>query len=282
VTTPNLVGVEPDNRSPLSLRNLFFHHDAHPLTLGFALARAFGVEWVQWEAETIWASIKDMFKTDVSELCKTKIQTVKTLTLVDTPWTSWQVFEKVVQGLNNNIPRFDIMQQPTLEQIFTTVDVMTTYWPDGGPWSDEVKLYIAAVFLHENVCFAPAPLDFVQMEISQPYLICKDCGNHEDALFHDGVCDTCTQKFNPAKTLDFQPHPELAGAGKNVEYHLRYDPDEVQARWSQVEGKPEDVLQENAIDVQVAKLFDAKQYMLKRRRQLAQQLTEMKSWLGAS
>lgn len=269
-------------RTPLTIRNLFFHHDVHPVVLNFALARVFGPEWVDWEPETIWESIKDAFKSDISELARAKVQTVKTLNLVEAPWVSWQVFEKVVQGLNNNLPRWDLMQVPTLEQIYAAVDTMITHWPNGeSPWSDEVKQYIAAVVLHENVGYVPPPLDFVQVEVSRPSYECLDCGNSDSALFHDGICDTCSLKFHPDKTLDFQPH-ELGSPGKNVRVVMKFNPDEVEARFKQVEHEPNPSLQETAVDVQVGRLLSAVDYMNMRRRQMVQQLTALKSWLGAS
>jgi hypothetical protein len=276
----------PEHRAPLTIRNLFHHHDAHPVVLDFALARVFGDQWVEWEAITIWESVKDAFKTDISELSKAKVQTIKTLHLVDAPWTQWQVFEKVVQGLNNNLPRFDLMQAPSLPQLYAAVDMMTTHWPNGEePWSDEVKRYIAASVIHEHVCYVTPPLDFVQMEISQPQYECQNCGNVDSALFHDGVCDTCAMKFHPEKNnLDFLPHPDVVEKtpGRNIKVILKYNPDEVQARYNAAKSGQSLPLQENAVDMQVDRLLAAESYMNQRRREMVEQLTALKSWLGTS
>lgn len=269
------------SKSPLTLRSLFFHPDSHPVVLDFALARSFGAEWIDWDADTIWDSVKDAFQAEISELSRAKVQTVKTLHLVDSPWNEWQVFEKVVQGLNNNLPRFDIMQMPDLPQLYAAVDMMATHW-EKTDFSDEVKRYIASVVLHENVSFVTPPLDFVQMEISQPSYECLDCGNKDSALFHDKTCDTCTRRFAQDKSLDFQPHPEVAekNLGRNVRISFKYDPDEVQARYNELHSSRAN-LKEDLVDVQVAKIFDAEDYMNMKRRQMVHQLTALKSWLGA-
>lgn len=270
----------PEGTIP-NIRDLFTNRNTHPITIDFVMAKTFGPSWVTWEAETIWSSIQDAFKTEISELARAKVQVVKSLIVATTPWTSWQVFEKVVQGLNNNLPRFDIMQAPELPQLFAACDMMTSHWK--RDFSDEVKAYIAAAVLHENVSFVPPPLDIVQMEVSQPTYLCMDCGNADRALFHDGICDTCTRKFHPEKNLDFQPHPEApAGAGRNIKVQLKHDPDPVQSRWTAVIDQPDWVPEETAVDIQVAKLLDARDYMLMRRRQVAEQLTALKSWLGAT
>jgi hypothetical protein len=83
-----------------------------------------------------------------------------------------------------------------------------------------------------------------------------------------------------------RPDPEmlLLGKGKNLELHLRHDPELVAKKWAEVKEKPsfEVDLEENEVDTQVAKLLVARDYMNIRRRQLAEQLTTLKSWLGVA
>lgn len=279
-----LTKTDSDFRTPLTLRNLFTHHDAHPIVLDLALIKAFSLEWLTWEPETIWASILDMFKSNVSEHNRAKIMALQTMHVSQAPWEHWQVFEKVIQALNNNVPRFDVMQAPSLEQLYAGIDIMDTLRRE--EFSQEVKSYMSAAVLHEDVFYVPAPLDFIQVEVSQPYYRCDDCGSTYSALFHDGVCDNCTQKFDPDQGLTMRPKPELleAGLGKKMSLVVRYDPDQVQERWEEVRKKSEmDIdLQETQVDVQVAKLIVSRDYMNIRRRQLAEQLVSLRSWLGAA
>lgn len=274
---------DPDFKTPVTIQNLFTHHDAHPIVLNFAMMRQFGVDWLLWEPETCWTEIQKEFKSQISELSRAKIQTIRTLALTSSAWEHWQVFEKVIQGLNNNIPNFEVMQAPTLEQLYVGIDIMEQLRT--VEFSSEVRLYAAASILNEDVTFVPAPLDFLQMEVSQPYYHCKDCGNEDSALFHDGTCDTCTKKFSPEQGLSMEPQRELvnAGLGKNMEVRLHFDPTAVEARWEQLKtlSTAEVDLKEDPVDIQVAKLLVARDYMNVRRRQLADQLTGLKSWLGA-
>lgn len=284
VVEKELERTDSDFKTPLTLRNLFTHHDAHPIVLDLALLRAFQTQWLEWEPETLWTSIQAMFGTNVSEHNKAKIQALKTLHVVSSPWQSWQVFEKIIQSLNNNVPRFDVMQLPSLEQLFAGIDMMDTLRQ--GDFSDEVKNYMAAAVLNEDVFFVPPPLDFIQVEVSKPYYRCDDCGTRFSALFHDGICDVCTKKFDPEQGLSMRPKTELleAGFGKKMSLALQYDPDLIQQRWEEVKtSRTEEVrLEETQTDAQVAKLLVARDYMNVRRRQLAEQLTALKSWLGAT
>ncbi len=275
--------VDSDFKTPLTLRNLFTHHDAHPIVLDLALVRAFKSEWLTWEPETVWASIHSLFNTSISEHNRAKIQAVKTLHVSEAPWELWQVFEKVVQALNNNIPKFDVMQKPQLEQLYVAIDIMDTIRRE--QFSQEVRSYMAAAVLDEDVFYVPPPMDFIQVEVGQPRYRCSDCGMTYNAIFHDGICDSCTQKFDPEQGLSMQPKKELlqAGFGKKMELTLKYDPDPIQKRWDEVfRTKTEDVrLEETMVDAQVAKLLIARDYMNVRRRQLTEQLISLKSWLGA-
>lgn len=278
-----LIKTDPDAGTPVSLRNLFTHQDSHPVVLDFALLKAFGVQWYGWDITTIWQEIQRVFQSQISEHARAKVNCLKTLHISPLPWQEWQVFEKIVQGLNNNIPRWDHMQAPALEELYVAIDMLDHIRK--AEFSHEVKAYMAAAVLHENVTFVPAPLDFIQLEVSQPHYHCRDCGNEDSALFHDGYCDTCTQRFDPEQGLSMQPKPGLvaAGRGKNLRLVLRFDPAQVQERWAQVHDKPsKDVdLEENEIDIQVAKLLIARDLMNVRRKQLADQLVSLKSWLGA-
>lgn len=284
VVEKELEKTDSDFKIPLTLRNLFTHHDAHPVVLDLALIRSFQLEWLTWEPETIWASIHSMFQTNVSEHNRAKIRAIQTLHVVQAPWELWQVFEKTCQALNNNVPRYDVMQVPTLEQLYAGVDIMDTLRRE--EFSQEVKSYMAAAVLNEDVFYVPAPLDFIQVEVSQPFYRCEDCGHLYSALFHDGVCDNCTQKFDSEQGLSMRPKPELleAGLGKRMTLSLKFDPDAVQKRWEEIRTKKiEDVsLEETQTDAQVARLMVARDYMNIRRRQLAEQLISLKSWLGAA
>lgn len=277
---------DPDASTPITARNLFIHQDAHPLVIDFALLKTFGLEWLGWEEETIWSEIRRLFKSEISEHARAKVRTVKTCHVANGPWVHWHVFEKVVQGLNNNIPRWAIMQAPTLEQLYVAIDIIEALRKQ--EFADEVKRYMAAAVLHEDVVFVPPPLDFLQVEVSQPHYLCLDCGNEDSALFHDGICDTCTQKYDLSNGLGFHPDLELVakGRGKNLKLVLRFDPDPVQKLWETVKDRRTvdvaDSLDETPEGVQVAKLLTARDYMNVRRKQLADQLVSLKSWLGAS
>jgi len=266
---------------PVTLRNLFIHRDTHPVVLDFSLLREFGVDWLGWDTPTIWSEIQRQFQTQISEINRAKIQCVKTLHVANGPWGHWQVFEKIVQGLNGTIPKWEIQQVPTLEQLYAAVDMMEHIRVQD--FSEEVCNYMAAVVIHEDVFFVPPPLHFIQTEVSQPRYHCRDCGHEYAALYHDGFCDNCTEKFSPEQGLSMRPKINLVeqGAGQNLDIVIPHDPSEVEAKWDKVKLLPsaQVTLEENSVDVQVSKLLFARDWMNLKRKQLADQLTSLKSWL---
>jgi hypothetical protein len=284
VVEKELAKGDPDVGTPVTIRNLFTHHDTHPIVVDVALLKTFGAQWLGWETPTVYAEIQRAFKSQISELARAKIQTIKTVHVSSGPWEQWHVFEKIVQGLNNNIPRWDVMQAPSLEQLYAAIDMLDQLRQE--EFSDEVKAYMASVALNNDVLYVPPPLEIIQEFVAQPYYVCKDCGNQDSALFHDGLCDTCLHKYDSEKGLSMRPSQELLddGKGRNLELHLTYDPTPVEQRWHQVANASSyDVqLEENQVDVQIAKLLLARDYMNVRRRQLAEQLVSLKSWLGTS
>lgn len=279
----DILASEPEAKTPVTLRTVFTHHDTHPVVILIALTKAFNSDWIEWDVSTIYSEIKRVFSSDVSEHARAKIQCIKTLSVSPLPWTDWQVFEKIVQGLNNNIPSWSTMQAPALEQLYTGVDIMDSI--SKKEFSNEVKLYMAAAVLNEEVTFVPPPLDFIQLEVSQPIYKCGDCGLEESALSHDGVCTSCSKKMSHEKGLSMSPDVDASssGKGKNLELVVKLPFESVSKRWDEVKSLHSDSVEFNETmeDVQVAKLIIARDYMNFRRRQLIDQLTALKSWLGA-
>lgn len=275
---------EPDSSKPITLRNLFTHSSAHPVVLDFALTKAFGTDWYLWEPETLWEEVPSVFSTQLSELCRQKIRALQVLHISRGPWQRWQIFEKVAHTLNGTLPSFRIMQALSLEELYGAVDMIDFIRRE--TYGDEVRLYMAATVLNEDVFYVPPPLDFIQLEVSQPYYHCFDCGNKEPALFHDGFCSNCTGRMHPFQGLTLQPMQEKvnAGKGKNLEVIPRYDFADVVHRWKEVKHLPFVEFnpdEEKMEDVQTSKLLLARDYLNIRRKQLAEQLTNIKSWLGA-
>lgn len=248
---PTPSGSEPPG-TPVRRRNMFTHHDTHPLILDMVLLKKYGPMWLIWEAETVWDMIRKDFGQTVSSNNSAKIQACRTCHLVETPWKAWEAFNPVCQSLNNNFPDFRSLQKPTPTQIIFCVTTMNLIKKE--EFSHEVSAYIAACFLDDSITYLPPPVDFAQKIAMRLRYRCSKCGRidiDEDNM----MCDSCGA---PQSALVKEP---------------TWDPAPVEKRYNEIikQGEDHDVLQETVVDVQVAHLLVARNYVEFRNRQLREQ-----------
>jgi hypothetical protein len=152
--------------------NLFQHPDSHPGVLDILLLQKYGPEWMLWEPETLALRIPQDFHTqEVSDLNMAKIQAMKTLHLVDTPWLQWEVFVWCCMPLNNLFPDFEVMQVPTAAQCLVAIDTFNLVRQDTA-WSDELKVYLGTVWRHESMFCPTDPADFFEVDKSGTDIDC--------------------------------------------------------------------------------------------------------------
>jgi len=277
--TTNLPAAVAASREPIV--RFFSYHDAHPVALTMVLIEKFGVEWFEWEPSTLKQEILSTFNaTSISEHNWQKIQAVLTITRTVGFWKEWHIFEKIIQALNNNIPRFDIAQRCTMAQLMAGVDIANQIRQE--PYEDEVHRYIAACSLDEGVVYLPPPLDFAQGVLSRPMLKCNTCGQIETDDI-DGLCSFCCGRFTDGHPLNFRPNPKLPNnMGSNVQKYLERDPSSVEKRFTEARDKGHENIKwddKSSEDMQSIKLVVAYEYMRLRRQQLVDQLEELKTWV---
>lgn len=159
--------------APLPHINLFQHPDSHPAVLDILLLQKYGPEWMLWEPETLQLRIPQDFHTqEVSDLNLSKIQAMKTLHFVDTPWTQWEVFVWCAMPLNGLFPDFEVMQVPTVAQCLVAIDGFNLVRKD-VTWADELKVYLATVWRHEGMFCPIEPADFVEVDKSGTTIDCS-------------------------------------------------------------------------------------------------------------
>lgn len=163
-TTESDDGEKTAETSPPPTINMFQHPDSHPGALDILLLQKYGPEWMLWEPETLALRIPQDFRTsEVSDLNMNKIQAMKTLHLIDTPWTQWEVFVWCAMPLNGLPPDFEVMQVPTVAQCLVAIDVFNLVRQD-VQWSDELKTYLATVWRHEGMFCPTDPAGFVEVD----------------------------------------------------------------------------------------------------------------------
>lgn len=154
--------------------NLFQHPDTHPYVLDLALLQKYGPEWMEWEVETIALRVPQDFPTrSVSALNMEKLQAVRTLHYVNTFWLDWDVFLPCTMAFNGLLPDFEVMQVPTVAQCAVAVDLANRIRQD-VEWSDEVKMYLAAVHQFDGILCPIDPLEFVEVDTEGLPIDCEE------------------------------------------------------------------------------------------------------------
>lgn len=167
-----------EKREPVTKANLFQNADTHPLIFYLILLDKYGPIWATWIPDSVWLAIEKDYKTTIAAVTKEKINALLTLLRVDGFWQEWDVFEKICHALNNNIVRFDIIQPPTLGQMFNAVHIAHRLRSD-MKFEEEVARYVSGVADLEGVEYLPKPLHFAQRYIGK---IPQDVMERLDAL----------------------------------------------------------------------------------------------------
>ncbi len=268
----------------LTSKSLFSHPDAHPLILDLSLIKHLGMDWFGWLPETLFAEIERELKTSIAEVNKLKILAAQTLHMTDAYWDQWEIFEKTIQALNGIPPRLDVMQPPDLPFLYAGVDIANLIRSE--TYAEEVGRYCAAIFLYENVHYAPDPLDFCQVYITQPTYCCLDCDKCGPAMPpFDGLCTSCAGHFDDDKPLNFKADPAKLerGFGRNITRGVTFDPEPTRKRFEELDKMPpgdvQGAIRETVEDIQAAKLIHAIDFKNYRTQQLRDQRAALRGWL---
>lgn len=284
---PKEIASTPSLPKALTSKSIFSHPDSHPLTLDMVLLKHFDLEWLTWLSDTLFFEIEQTFSTSIAEANKLKILATQTLHVTDACWEAWEIFEKHLWALNGIVPRTDSIQPPDLPILLAGVSIINSIRKE--TYGEEVSRYCAAVFLNENVHYAPEPLSFCQPYITQPKYKCMDCNQIGSALPpFDGMCWSCGKHFASEHPFKFEADKDVVKrkGARNIILGITFDYEPIKKRFDELNSLPDDKLKpairEVSEDIQAAKLITAIDLVKHRNQQLADQLTSLKSWLEAA
>lgn len=132
---------------------IFSQKRAHPLLLAEIMRDHYGDEWVTWEPETLWWSIRKDFG-PVGDLARNKLMALRVALQTDIPWNDWDVFENCGTAWNDQTPIFGAFQPMSPSETAFTVTITKKLHPD-FEFGNEVRAYIAAVCEDNGFVYAP-------------------------------------------------------------------------------------------------------------------------------
>lgn len=168
--------------------SLWRRADAHPVALVAMLIDAHGHDSLEWDADTLKTTL-ERTGVAISNSAWVKLLAVRTLFTSPGPWRRWETFNWVASGLAGIAANFEFLEVAPLGAMVHAVNIMAMIDPK-REFGDEVQKFIASTFKHDGIVYAPAPLEFVQDEIEEAAISCKDCGaRHRDD--DDIKCVSC-------------------------------------------------------------------------------------------
>jgi hypothetical protein len=258
----------------MDTKSIFTDPNAHPLTLYRLCSKTFEEDWEHWLSETIHSEVKRIFNTPISQTNFNKLQAIKALKTLehDAFWEEWEIFQNVILALNGLNPSIYTMHAPNIAELMHGVEISA--FVDKHTFNEEIARYTAVCFLFEDVHYAPPPLDYCQIYISQPMYTCHDCGKKSSALPpFNLVCESCSGTYTTPKALNFKP--KIEDKGHNLSFNLTYDPTSVKKAYERLVREKEPYINEVPEEVQAAKLITAHDYCLLKFSQLQEQLTQL-------
>ncbi len=123
----------------------------NPIKLKDMLMAEYGTEWIEWAPESI---VLEAFWGKANDLLLDKVMALQLCLSTDTPWTEWNVFEKVGRCFTNQDVDFMTFQPLSTGECSVTIDIMQQIRED-EQFSGEVQLYVANIAFSENLVVLP-------------------------------------------------------------------------------------------------------------------------------
>jgi len=250
------------------IEKAFTDAETHPLVLYLICEGHLDKEWKTWISDTITQEIKRIFGVEILDSNLNKLLSAKTLAISDTFWDAWEIFKNGILALNGQPVSTQVMVCPNSAFLINGVEIASLIRKQ--TYDQEVARFAAACLLYEDIHYAPPPLDFCQIYISQPTYTCKECGTTATALPpFSGQCEICSRMYDSPKSFNFKPKEDK---GFNIDYSLTYDPIAVKNRYDKLSKEKSPYINEVPEDIQASKLIIARDYTSLKMDEMSSQL----------
>ena len=126
----------------------------NPIKLKNMLMAEYGKDWITWAPESI---VLEAFWGKANDLLLDKVMALQLCLSTDTPWTEWNVFEKIGRCFTNQDVDFFTFQPLSTGECSVTIDLMEQIREDES-FSEEVQLYVANIAFSEHLVMLPTDL----------------------------------------------------------------------------------------------------------------------------
>ena len=139
----------------MTFKSIAENDELHPLVAHQWLFKAYGSDYLTWEPGALWKTISIDFKISLPRNNKACIQAIRTILSGNDLFRQWFVLEKVLNGLNNNVALFDVIQPPQPFETLFGLEVIQKLRKRLPEIPDETRLYITATCINEGIYRMP-------------------------------------------------------------------------------------------------------------------------------
>jgi hypothetical protein len=121
------------------------------------LNKELGVDWWEWETETIDHMLWIKFSTALEDINREKVLAIRHLCNNDQPFWDWYEFNQIALAFSGSMADFEFLKKPSPGMIINAVKSMNHIRPDRqGQFNDGVVKYIC-VMLKDDGIYTPPP-----------------------------------------------------------------------------------------------------------------------------
>ena len=143
-----------------STRECLLDSGSNPIECVAGMLEGYGRDWLEWEPETLWETIRKDYGTYPNDEAKNKLMAAKTIMANDYFWQEWEVFEKACSAFNDRIPTFSSMEELSVAEMAWGVQVASKL--KDRTFGNEVQAYVASRAHEEGYVLLPEVLKFAQ------------------------------------------------------------------------------------------------------------------------
>lgn len=205
-----------------------------PLEVLRGMVSRYGAEWTTWPYSAIKSTLEDELLpavrvTGVDGIPEWAVQracAVGAVALQDLFWTEWEHFHFLTQALNGDVADHANHRELSVGQMMLAVNAAESARRELGHLSvvpafdDEVARYVAAQALNQGVWYLPPPLDFAAKYAAGTRYVCSDCGEDQEHVHDDHICDHCTHRHDTSQLGAWTPDPDVLAAGIGANIHV--------------------------------------------------------------
>lgn len=262
------------------IMRFFSWHDAHPLALWMVLFKRYGEDIFDYDNDALYLDIiEDFNATAISDLNWQKIQAFLTLLSSTAPWKEWEVFENIIQALNNNMPDPRLLQKATVAQLMAGIDMINDVRND-EKFDDEIWKYVAACALDDGIPWVPEPLTKANFYLEERYFMCPTC-DYRIEIEPDR--QKCIESYDTEFPLNNEGTPKncpfVTGEWVKLTRKKR-DGTAIRKKFEEWKGLDSiDFDSGSVVELPAARLVVAHSYVNYRRKQLVEQLEALEYWV---